>query len=81
MWDLVGFALICPNSVWILVGRCFLIRCVVSPDHDKRKLFCIALMEIDLDGEKQAVSRYVAKSCAFLSTLKMIFRECCVGQG
>ena len=75
------YALICSNSVWILGGRCFLIRCVASPGHDMRKLFCIALMKIYFNDEKQAACRYVAKSYAFLSTLKMMFKECWVGAG
>ena len=36
-------------------------------------------MKVDLEGEKQAACRYVAKSCALLSTLKMICGEYCVG--
>ena len=71
----------CPNSVWTIVGRCFLIRCRVSPGHDMAKIFCIALMKVDLDGEKQAACKNVAKSFAFLSTLKIMLRECCVGIG
>ena len=66
---------ICPNSV------CFLIRCVVPPGHNKRKLSCIAFMKVDLEGEKQDACRYVAKSCALLSTLNIIFMECFVGEG
>ena len=37
----------------MLDGRCVLIRCVVSPGHDKRKLFCIASMKVDLEGKKK----------------------------
>ena len=54
---------------------------MVSPGYDKRKLCCIALIKVDLEGEKQAACRYVAKSCTFLSTLTIMFREGFVGTG
>ena len=44
----------------------------------RENLFCIALMKVDLDVEKQAAWRYVAKLCAFFSTLKIMFRACYV---
>ena len=55
---------------------------LIKVDFDgEKQLLCIALIKVDVDGEKQAAWRYVAKSCVFLSILKPMLRECCVGAG
>jgi len=65
----------CPECVAMDGSKCLLISFEVRPGQVRKKLLLIAFMKVSFVGEKHAPCKKDAKSVAFLSVRRTMFKD------